>query len=62
MSHRVDGRFTPKKSEERITLFTEPPEPLPIAARVFTRDHADVTGQCFPIGKTRGIAHKYFRR
>src|SRR5712691_2216462 len=54
--------LTPEEPQERIALFGERAQSLPLAARVLARDHADVAGQRFPVEKPCGIAHEDFRR
>ena len=56
----MNGRLAPEKTQHRIALFDESTESLPIAARVFARNQPDVTGQGFPVDKSRGIAEEHF--
>src|ERR1700730_14040573 len=51
-------RLTPEEPQERIPLFGERAQSLPLAARVLAPDHADVAGQRFPVEKSGGIAHE----
>src|SRR5712691_7132146 len=55
-------RLTPEEPQERIALFGERAQSLPLAARVLARDTADAAGQRFPVEKSCGIAHEDFRR
>src|SRR5882672_5862322 len=50
-SHGMRGRLAPEKPQERIPLFAERAEPLPLPARVLPRDHADVARECLPVWK-----------
>jgi hypothetical protein len=59
-SHGVNGRLTPQIPQERIALLGELPKSLPIAARVFARNHPDVAGQCLRIDKSRGLPEEHF--
>ena len=61
-SDGMRGRLAPEKPEERVALFAERAQTLASAARVLTRDHADVAGDCLPIGKSGRVAHEDLRR
>ena len=58
----MDSRLAPEKPQHGITLFGESAESLPIATRVFARNHPDVTGECLRIDESRRIAKAYFGR
>src|SRR2546422_1801892 len=60
--HGMRGRLAPEKPQERIPLFAEGAEPLPLPARVLPRDHADVARECLPVWKSGGVTHKDVRR
>ena len=38
-------RLTPEKTQQRVTLFTQPTEPLPPATRIFTWNQSHITSQ-----------------
>src|SRR6266436_5006354 len=44
-AYRVHRRLTPEKPQQRIALFTQPTEPLPLSTGVFTRNHPHITSQ-----------------
>src|SRR5262245_10372451 len=56
----MNGRFAPQKPQHRIPLLRESPEPLPIAARVFARNQANIAGQCLRVAEARRVAEEYF--
>src|SRR5580700_8839288 len=58
--NRVHRRFTPQITQQRVPLFAHRTQPLPAPAGVFARDHADVTGQFFPIAEPQRIAQEHF--
>src|SRR6201987_4727715 len=56
----VHRRFTPQITQQCVPLFAHRTQPLPASAGVFARDHADVTGQRFPIAEPHWIAQEHF--
>jgi hypothetical protein len=57
--YRVYGCFTPEKTQEWVTLFAQPAEPLLTAAGIFARDHSYITHHCFAIAEPRRVTQKY---
>jgi len=55
-------RLAQQKAQDWTSLFAEPSESLPGAARVFTGDHPYVTRQRFAVCKSRRIAEEHLAR
>src|SRR5580704_18675988 len=53
-------RFAPQITQQRISLFAHRTQSLPASAGVLARDHADVTGQHFPIPEPQRIPEEHF--
>jgi len=56
----VQGGFSPKEAEQGIALLRESSESLVAPAGTFTGDHADVTGDSFPVGEASWITQEDF--
>src|SRR6202162_6588287 len=55
-------RLTPEKPQQRVALFTQPPEPLSPSARIFTWNHSHITSQGLAVCESGGIAQKHLGR
>src|SRR5580704_5187734 len=55
-------RFTPEKPQQRVALFTQPPEPLSPSTRIFTWNHSHITSQGLAVCESGGIAQKHLGR
>src|SRR5438132_9052984 len=53
-SYRMDRRFGPQIAQQRVALLGQFPQPLPLTAGVFTRDHSDVAGDLVTVGEALG--------
>jgi hypothetical protein len=58
----LQAGLTPQKPQKSIALLGESAQALPRPARVFARNHADVTRERLAIAKSRRIPHEYVRR
>jgi len=56
----VQGGFPPKEAEQGIALLREFSESLVAPAGTLTGDHADVTGDSFPVGEASWITEEDF--
>src|SRR6202166_2047032 len=54
--------LTPEKPQQRVTLFTHPPEPLSPSTGIFTWNHPYITSQGFAVCESGGIAQKHLGR
>src|SRR6202049_3187407 len=55
-------RLTPEKPQQRITLFTQPTEPLPPSTGIFTWDHPYITSQGLAVCESCWIAQEHLGR
>src|SRR2546422_5657925 len=61
-SYRMDRGFGPQIAQQRVALLGQFPQPLPLTAGVFTRDHSDVAGYVLAIGETARVSQEHLRR
>src|SRR6266436_838757 len=54
-AYGVRPRLTPEKPQQRITLFTQPTEPLPPSTGIFTWNHSHITSQGLAVCESGGI-------
>ena len=62
LAYGVHPRLTPEKSQQRITLFTQPTEPLSPSTGIFTWDHPYITSQGLAVRESCWIAQEHLRR
>src|SRR5215470_810015 len=60
-ARRMSTALAPEKPQQGTALFGHCAEPLVLAAGVFSRDQADVTGQCFAIREPLWITQEDVR-
>src|SRR3984957_15871406 len=52
----------PEKPQQRVTLFTQPTEPLSPSTGIFTRNHSYITRQGLAVCESCGIAQEHLGR
>src|ERR1700686_3397609 len=55
-------RLTPQKPQQRVTLFTQPTEPLSPSTGIFTWNHPHITSQGLAVCESCGIAQEHLGR
>src|SRR6266852_3074166 len=58
----VRSCLTPEKPQQRITLFTQPTEPLAPSTGIFLRNHSHITSQVLAVRESCWIAQEYLGR
>src|ERR1700693_268600 len=61
-AYRVCSRLTPEKAQQRIGLFTHPPEPLPSSTGIFSGDHPYITSQGLAVCESCWITQEHLGR
>jgi hypothetical protein len=61
-SYRMNRRFGPQIAQQRVALFGQFPQPLPLTAGVFTGDHSDIAGYVLAIGEAGRVSQEHLRR
>src|SRR5208282_802578 len=61
-TYGMRSRLTPEKAQQRIALFTQPPEPLSSATGVFPRNQPHITSQGLAVCESRGISQEHLGR